>query len=173
MINSVSAFSNKDDYWLFNDHVNSAVELLQLNYEYPSSDLRDILIFLLQGQEPPEQYALFRTGYGDQDLALALSEVDSVFAVFKLAEIIVNGKWAWKRKATGLLEGTLQGTLVRRNGREVEDFLEVIDYAINWLKRANIDPGRYVENSQYPDRLRQSFARKRCEPAAGRHPFPC
>lgn len=138
-----------DDQWmddniagLLNDNVNSAVEFLRKR-KVQDSDLRDLVVTLLQIQDSPSMYAAYRQGYENSGLPYSGDEVDIIFSCFKVAENISNGRWLWKRRKYYTGDKKRHGFLLHDKGW-IEDFPFILTFTAEWLRNANINPKRFI-----------------------------
>jgi len=127
---------------LLNDNVNSAVEFLRKR-KVGDNDLRDLVITMLQIQDSPHMYAAYRRRFPDIGLPYTEAEVDDVFACFKIAENISNGRWLWKRRKYYTGREKRHGFLLHEKGW-IEDFPFILSFTARWLQEAGIAPLRYI-----------------------------
>ena len=125
-----------------NENVNSAVEYIR-NRRTQDSNLRDIVIGLLQCQDSPYLFDSFRRSLKNIGFENMEDEIVTVFSCFKIAQIFSNGRWLWKRTRKQELKSKNTG-LVQFSRGPLEEIPFIIVFAIKWLKSAAIDPVIYV-----------------------------
>jgi mannose-1-phosphate guanylyltransferase len=138
------------DALLINRQVNSAVAWIEKR-QPTQQRLRDVVAGLIHAQSNPSTYAAFakslpQIGYGD-----LADEVESIFACFKMAQHLCNGRWLWKRQLRGGAQG--RSWLLEHDRGPLEEMAFIAAFSARWFQGAGIDPMPYLRrlNSLFTD----------------------
>jgi hypothetical protein len=128
---------------LLSDNVNSAVEFLRAG-TIENSDLRDILVALMQIQDNPHSFTALKKNLERSGLGSLEAEITKVFACFKMAKNIAIGRWLWKRRKQKE-NNNARGVFLQYDRGDLEEFPFILSFSLKWLKSAGIDPAVYIE----------------------------
>jgi Nucleotidyl transferase len=131
-------------------NVNSAVEFLAKR-QPEDKRLRDLTVGLLQVQNSPSAFQAFRRNLKEMGYGEVAEEIERVFACFKLAQHICNGRWFWKRNKNESDADNRPWFLEHQRG-PLEEIPFIAAFTQRWLLDAGIDPSRYL------DRMHQLLA---------------
>lgn len=131
-------------------NVNSAVEFLAKR-QPEDRRLRDLTVGLLQVQNSPSAFQAFRRNLDAMGYGELAEEVERVFACFKLAQHVCNGRWLWKRTQK---ESDVTGRpwFLEHQRGPLEEMPFIAAFTQRWLQDAGIDVKPYL------DRLHQLLA---------------
>ena len=127
---------------LLSDNVNSAVEFLKAGV-VQNSDLRDIVVALIQVQDNPHLFAAFKKNLKRLGLGALEDEIIKVFACFKIAKNMAIGRWLWRRKK--LQSVSSAGVFLQYNRGDLEELAFIISFSSRWLRSSEIDPITFVD----------------------------
>lgn len=87
-------------------------------------------------------------GYAD-----LTGEIEKLFAAFKLAQHVCNGRWRWKREQRGSA-GARRTWFLEHDRGSLEEMAFIAAFSTRWLVEAGINPEPYI------NRLQKLFAEK-------------
>ena len=146
---------------LLDDSVNSAVQLLRRR-AFDDHDMRDVLVFLVQAQDSPNLLVDFKKTFQEMGFSRLEHEIDMIFACLKIAEILANGRWLWKKRFQHAIARQDTGSLTYKEHQaagNIEDFLRIIAFMITTLEQAGIAPHLYVDRLNEALRTPSAFQR--------------
>ncbi|MCP5182379.1 MAG: hypothetical protein H6993_00380 [Pseudomonadales bacterium] len=127
---------------LLNINVTSAVHFLRRSGGIHKT-VRDLVVGLLQVQDSPALFRVFRSQLEKMGYAELAPDVEKIHGAMKIAQILNNGRWLWKRSAHQ--DGVLgrPWALTTQRG-PVEEFAFILTFCIRTLDAAGIVPDPYA-----------------------------